>query len=261
MDGYRQYCASARGFAFCDQEQGAFGDYHIIDAAFTYQIPDTISSADAGVFMCAGASTYEALDAAGTKPSDHVGVIGIGGLGHMAILFAKAMGCAVTAFSSSEGPSIKDNIVFELGVDEIRSLRQPERAMRRAPHGEVSFHDYKLADTESGAINVLLICSNSLPSFECILPLLARRATIVLMSIQQDPLDIPYMSFILPGHKLISSTEASRRNHIDMMEFAARHYIKPWVEKFPMTEEGIKQAFGRLERGEMRFRGVLEVLP
>jgi len=65
------------------------------------------------------------------------------------------------------------------------------------------------------------------------------------------------MGFVLPGHKLIASTEASRVNHIKMLEFTGRHRIKPWVQEFPMTTDGLTEAFERLESGEMRYRGVL----
>jgi D-arabinose 1-dehydrogenase-like Zn-dependent alcohol dehydrogenase len=65
------------------------------------------------------------------------------------------------------------------------------------------------------------------------------------------------MDFVLPGHRLIASTEASRENHLRMLEFAARNGVKPWVETFEMSEKGVKEAFERLERGGMRYRGVL----
>ncbi|KAK5114235.1 hypothetical protein LTR85_010300 [Meristemomyces frigidus] len=250
VTGYRQYCAEARGFAFSDMDQGAFSDYRIIDAAFTYRIPDSISSVDAGPFMCAGASVYEALDAAGTKPDDRVGVVGIGGLGHMAVLFAKAMGCAVTALSSSDS---KLDDALKLGADEFRLMNDSSHCYRTKSDGGYEF----LEEPQPMNINTLLITSSEVPNLEPVMPLLARRATIVLMTIQQQPLSIPYMSFVLPGHKLIASTEASRENHIKMLEFAARHQIKPWIEQFPMTANGIARAFDRLEAGQMRYRGVL----
>lgn len=251
MTGYRQYCAEARGFAFSDLDQGAFSDYRIIDSAFAYRIPDAIDSVDAGPFMCAGASVFEALDAAGTKPDGRVGVVGIGGLGHMAALFAKAMGCAVTAFSSSDS---KLDDALELGADEFRLLGDIGNCYR-SRDGE---GDYRCEqDPQPMNINTLLITSNAVPNLEPIMPLLARRATIVLMTIQPEPLSIPYMPFILPGHRLIASTEASRENHIKMLDFAARHQIKPWIEKFAMTAGGMAKAFGRLEDGQMRYRGVL----
>ena len=254
LSGHRQYCALAAGFAICDLEQGAFADYHMIDAAFAYHIPTSISSLHAGVFMCAGASTYEALNAAGTKASDRVGVVGLGGLGHMAVLFARAMGCAVTVLSGSTVSSeSKAKDAFDLGAEEVRFLKEPTIGRRRRTDGSVS------KDSKDGDINVLLICANETPDFETILPLLARRATIVLMSIQTQSLHIPYMSFLLPGHRIIASTEASTSNHADMVAFAARHKIKPWIERFPMTEDGLGKALEKLESGKMRYRGVVEM--
>lgn len=209
--------------------------------------------------MCAGASTYEALDAADTKPHHRVGVVGLGGLGHMAVLFAKAMGCAVTVFSGSkERAESRAQDAFELGADELRIFSNIDDVMRPDKDGKGISAMEKKADLVS-PIDVLLICANETPNLEKILPFLARRATIVLMSIQQQPLVIPYMPFILPGHRIIASTEASRKNHLSMIEFAARHKIAPWTEVFPMTEDGLKSAFEKLEKGEMRFRGVLEV--
>ncbi|ROV99614.1 hypothetical protein VPNG_07736 [Cytospora leucostoma] len=256
LSGYRQYCSRARGFAFSDLDQGAFGDYRIIDAEFAYGIPDAISSADAGPLMCAGASVYEALHAAGAKPSDRVGVVGVGGLGHMAVQFARAMGCGVTAlFASRRRPSAqKVQDAFELGADEARCISEHEQVFSR--EGDDGTTDSSELDIKP--INVLLVTSNELPDWSKVLPLLDRMARIVLMSIQSEPLNIPYMPFILPGHRIISSTEASKRNHVDMLEFAARNQVRPWVEVFPMTAPGLKEAFDRLESGQMRYRGVLE---
>jgi alcohol dehydrogenase (NADP+) len=219
---------------------GAFANFHIIDADFAYHVPEEIVSSHAAVLMCAGASTYEALDAAGVKPHHRVGIVGFGGLGHMALLFAKAMGCSVTVFCRSED-KMKDAFVLEADGYQILG-------------------DNVIPNNDSDPpVDVLLVCSNETPDLENVLPFLSRRATIVLMTIQQKPLTVPYMSFILPGHKIIASTEASRANHLAMMRFAARHKISPWVEEFPMTEDGLSVAFARLGSGKMRFRGVLKV--
>lgn len=209
--------------------------------------------------MCAGASTYEALDAAGTKPHHRVGIVGLGGLGHTAILFARAMGCAATVFSGSAGKvESKARDAFQLGADELRVLNNIDTCIRPDNLPDTQQTD-DAPDAPKALIDVLLICANETPDLEKILPFLARRATILLMSIQQKPLVIPYMPFILPGHRIIASTEASRQNHLAMIQFAARHKISPWIERFPMTEEGLKDAFDKLESGEMRYRGVLEV--
>lgn len=214
------------------------GDYAIRARSFVYPIPDGVPPEHAAPLMCAGASTFEALTAAGTRSSDRVGVVGVGGLGHMAIIFAHAWGCGVTAISDDE---IKREDAPKLGADEFWHLNALRSGRPEA----------------ASAINVLLLCANVIPDLELLLPLLARRARIVFMTIQQDPVQIPYMPFILPGHRIISSTEASRKSYIEMLRFVARHGIKPWVQTFAMTEEGVADAFKRLEAGEMRYRGVL----
>jgi D-arabinose 1-dehydrogenase-like Zn-dependent alcohol dehydrogenase len=185
--------------------------------------------------MCAGASVFEALHAGGATPNSHIGVVGIGGLGHMAILFAKAMGCEVSAISATAS---KRQDALALGADHF-------------------FESSQNMQNEGAGIDVLLITSNAVPELSTLLPLLERRATIVLMTIQGEALKVPYMQFVLPGHRLIASTEANRENHIAMLEFAARQKIVPWVEEFEMNEKGIGEAFGRLEGGGMRYRGVL----
>lgn len=197
--------------------------------------------------MCAGASTYEALAAAGTKPGDRVGIVGVGGLGHMGVIFARAMGCGVTAITRDV---TKMASLFELGADEVRSMDNLGLSLTEGGLKSTSMPQLMSIDT-------LLITSNAIPDLTAYFPLLARRATIVLMTIQQDALSIPYLPFVLPGHKLIASTEASHQNHFEMLEFAARHNIEPVVEIFSMTLEGAAQAFQRLEEGKMRYRGVL----
>lgn len=250
-EGYRQYCSQARGFAFSDTDQGSLGDYRIINSEFAYAIPDSIASKHAAPLMCAGASTYEALDAGGARSGSRVGVLGIGGLGHMAIQFAKAMGCDVTALSN--GPN-KAPDAFKLGADEFRDTNK--LGLSFSLNGESGKLESREAK-EPQNINTLLITSNVVPELSTLLPLLARRATIVLMTIQQDSLTVPYMPFVLPGHKLIASTEASLQNHEKMLQFVAEKGIEPWVEEYAMDGDGVERAFQKLESGQMRYRGVL----
>lgn len=209
----------------------------IIDADLVVRIPDEISSLHAAPLMCAGASTFEALHAGGISSDSHVGVLGVGGLGHLAILFAKAMGCEVTAISRSGG---KKNDAIALGAD----------------HFVQSSSDMK-PESKGDGIDILLITSAAVPTLKSFLPLLARRATIVLMTIQGDSIEVPYMDFVLPGHHLIASTECSRENWKRMLEFVVEKRITPWYEEFEISAEGIERAFERLESGEMRYRGVL----
>ncbi|KAK4983081.1 hypothetical protein LTR50_007433 [Elasticomyces elasticus] len=248
------------GFAYSDLDQGAFANYRIINHAFAYRIPDPIPSIHAGPLMCAGASVFEALDAAKIRPGNRVGVVGVGGLGHVGILFARAMGCPVTALNRT---TKRMSDAFALGADTYFALEN-----LNTPHYPPTDARSKSAPRPGNAgIDVLLITTNVVPNLDSLLPLLARRATSVLMTIQTEALSVPYMPFVLPGHKLIASTEASVTNHYKMLEFVAQKVVTtgvvnilPWVEQFEMSVDGLAKAFERLEGGEMRFRGVL-VMP
>lgn len=148
------------------------------------------------------------------------------------------------------GEEIED--AFKLGATEFRDTNDLSTSITNTPDGGL-----KRSDSASSQIDVLLVTSNTVPKLETVLPLLARRATIVLMTIQHDSLEVPYLQFILPGHKLIASTDARKDRYHEMLAFAAKHKIEPWVEQFPMDADGVKAAMEKLERNEMRFRGVL----
>ncbi|KAJ9151960.1 NADP-dependent alcohol dehydrogenase [Pleurostoma richardsiae] len=236
--GYRQYCPESLGQKYGDLEQGAFGDYVVRHQDFVYPIPDEIESKYAGPLICAGITVFEALMVAETKSTDRVGIVGLGGLGHLAVMYARAMGCDVVVLSSRED---KRADAMKLGATEFSVLRPQEQS-----------------STESSAnINVLLLCGGSMSDLSCLIPLLARRARIIPLVIQGEPLVIPYMPFLLPGHRIIASTAATKENHAGALLFAARHNIKPWIEEFPMSVEGLTKALEKLQNGSIFYRAVL----
>ncbi|KAE8448164.1 hypothetical protein EG329_009768 [Mollisiaceae sp. DMI_Dod_QoI] len=232
------YCPESVGQKYGELEQGAFGNYVIKHQDFVYLVPDEIESRHAGPLQCAGITVYEALDIAGAKPSDRVGIVGLGGLGHLAVQYARAWGCEPIVFSRN--PSKEDD-AYKLGAKEFHVIPSSPESKLNVSEG----------------VHILLLCGGALPDFGLFMPALARRATIVPLIIQGEPLVVPYMPFILPGHRIIGSTEASRRNHIDALRSAARHGIRPWIEEFPMTAEGLTQALDDLEMGRIRYRAVL----
>ncbi|KAL2074480.1 hypothetical protein VTL71DRAFT_8258 [Oculimacula yallundae] len=238
VSGYRQYCPESRGQKYGELEQGAFGDFVIKHQDFVYPIPGEIKSKHAGPLQCAGVTVYEALDVAGAKPSDRVGIVGLGGLGHLAVQYAKAWGCSPVVFSRDK---TKKDDAIKLGATEFYVISSSDKDVIPVKDG----------------VNVLLLCGGGLPDFGKFMKVLARRATIVPLVIQGEPLVIPYMPFLLPGHRIIGSSEASRKNHIDALTFAARHKIRPWIREFPMSPDGLSVALDLLKAGEMRYRAVL----
>ena len=96
------FCPERAIYGFADHDQGAFASHAVWKAAFLFHIPDVISSSDAAPLMCAGATVFNVMYLHNIRPTDRVGIIGIGGLGHLAIQFAARMGCEVVVFSGTE---------------------------------------------------------------------------------------------------------------------------------------------------------------
>ncbi|CAK7226015.1 putative secondary metabolism biosynthetic enzyme [Sporothrix curviconia] len=234
--GYRHYCHRSVGQKYGAEEHGTFCDYAVRHQDYVNPIPDTLESKHAAPLVCAGITVYEALLAANTQSRDRVGVFGLGGLGHLAVMYARAMGCAVSVFS---GSADKKEDASQLGADEFHVVNKTSKP------------------PAVNNVNVLLLCGGDITDIGLFLPLLARRARIVPVVIQTKPLTIPYMEFILPGHRLISSLGATRENEQEALRFAARHSLQPWIQEYPFTEAGLTSAFAALDDGAIRYRAVL----
>lgn len=164
--------------------------------------------------------------------------MGVGGLGHLAIQFAAKMGCRVIVLSGTDSKQAQS---LQLGAHEFIATKGKEAG----------------ALFVSAPIDRLLVTTSAQPNWEQILPLMAPRSVIYPLSVSMNNFEIPYMPLILQGIAIQGSLVAPRSLHRQMLEFAARHDIAPVVEKFPMTEAGIKEAMDRLEAGDVQFRAVL----
>ena len=109
---------------------GGYADYNRTNGHFVFKLPEGLDPAAAAPMLCAGVTMYSPLRQNGCGPGKRVGIIGVGGLGHIAVLFAKAMGCAVTAFSSREA---KRDDAFKLGADVFRSVAAPAEKVWHNP--------------------------------------------------------------------------------------------------------------------------------
>ena len=234
LQGTETFCPDRAMYGVSNLDQGSFATHAIWRESFLYPIPKGLSDIDAAPLQCGGATTFNALQ--GIQPSDTVGVMGVGGLGHLAIQFAAKMGCHVVVLSGSE--------------------RKKAEALQLGAHEFIATKDAKKLEVSS-PINRLLVTAAVPPDWELILPIMAPRSAIYPLSVSDGNLEIPYMGLILQGISVQGSLVAPRHLHRKMLEFAAQHQIKPVVETFPMTEQGIKQAMDKLERGEVTYRAVL----
>lgn len=164
--------------------------------------------------------------------------MGVGGLGHIAIQFAAKLGCRVVVLSGSDS---KKSDATKLGAHRFVAMNKGNI--------EEQLGDWK--------ISRLLVTTSAQPAWDKILPLLSTRARIYPLSVSSDNLEMPYMPLIMSGITIHGSLVASRPIHRKMLEFAALHQIKPVIEKFAMTEDGINKAFERLEAGKVQYRVVL----
>ncbi|RFU78324.1 hypothetical protein TARUN_3846 [Trichoderma arundinaceum] len=227
-----------RAFGFSDFDQGSFATHSVWPETRLVLIPDEISSVDAGPFMCAGQTVFIPLLRQSVKPSDCVGIVGIGGLGHLAIQFAAAWGCTVVVFSSSDN---KKQEAISLGASYFYNTA-----------------NLKAADLPR-KVDHLLVTTSAVPDWQLYTQLMAPFGHIHPLTISEGNLAFPYMAMIgkeLSIHGSCSSTPDEVKT---MLQFVVKHNIKPTVERFSMTVEGITNAFERLNSGKLRYRGVLEI--
>jgi len=148
------------------------------------------------------------------------------------------MGCEVVAFS---GSTLKEAEVLSIGA----SACYTSESLRSAAFGR--------------GLNILIVTTPIMPDWSVYTPLLASKATIFPLTIGPGLLSFPSMPLLLNGITIQGSVVSPRNVHERMLEFAARHSIKPIVQTFAMSREGIQQAFATLKEGNMRYRGVLVV--
>ncbi|KAI1145445.1 GroES-like protein [Nemania diffusa] len=237
QSGNTIYCAERAIYGEANLDQGSFSSHAVWREVALFKIPDSMSDYDAAPLQCAGATVFSALHSFQTQPTETVGIMGVGGLGHLAIQFAAKMGCRVVVISGSE--------------------RKREEAMKLGAHEFIATKG-KTELTVSRPINRLLVTTSFQPDWEQLIPILSRRATVFPLSVAAGNFEIPYMPFLMNGITVQGSMVASRIVHERMLEFAALHQIKAMIQLFDMTEEGILDAMEKLDQGKVHFRAVLK---
>ncbi|KAK0622855.1 chaperonin 10-like protein [Immersiella caudata] len=232
------YCPERTIYGFGGYNNGTFGAYFVGKEGYVHKIPDGLSSAEAAPLQCAGATVYTAL-VDSVKPRHRVGILGIGGLGHLAIQYAAKMGAEVVVFSTSKD---KEAEALSFSASEFVLLSEPESV--KAP------------------VDILVLTGSKYPDWEKFLDtkVLARLGVIIPLSAPtHGPLSLPANSLFWNGYQVQSSLVASKAQHNDMLEFSARHGIKPTIQVTKLAgPETIDSVFEKLQAGTVRYRAVLE---
>ncbi|OZA13145.1 MAG: alcohol dehydrogenase [Hydrogenophilales bacterium 17-62-8] len=231
--GDHNLCASAQ--ATIIGHHGGFADKVRAAANSVVPIPDGIDLESAGPLFCGGVTVFNPLLQFDIQPTDKVAVIGIGGLGHMALQFLNAWGCEVTAFTSSED---KHQEALELGAHHTLNSRDP-----------------KAIEAAAGRFDLLISTVNVKLDWNQYLGTLKPRGRLHFVGATLEPLDINVFSLIMAQRTVSGSPVGSPATIARMLEFARRHGIKPVIEKFSFDR--INEAIDRLRSGKAHYRIVL----
>ncbi|KAG8167344.1 hypothetical protein KVR01_003033 [Diaporthe batatas] len=219
--------------------QGGYSSHARVHEYWIFPIPDSIPSSDAAPMMCAGATVFSPLKRFGAGPGAKVGVIGIGGLGHYAIQFAKALGAEVWAISRSRA---KEADAKDMGADGF--LATSEEGWNE-PH-RMTF-------------NLIICTASSFQDFHMsqYLSLLDVHGRLNLVGLPADTVKVSTFDFIENSCFLGATNVASRREVLEMLEVAAAKGVRSWVKEIPISTQGIQKAIAQIEDGSVRYRSCL----
>ena len=221
--------------ATCVHRNGGYASHVRANARFVLPIPDALPSEQAAPLLCGGITVYNPLRTHGVNPSSRVGVIGIGGLGHMAIQFARVFGAEVTAFSTSPA---KEEEARELGANHFVNSRET-KGMRDV----------------AGTMDLILSTVNANEEWNTYLQALRPTGTLCLLGIPPSPIAVPAFPLIAGMRTITGNPTGSPSRLREMLDVAARHGVLAKTERFAMAEAN--EAIAKVKKNKVRYRAVL----
>jgi uncharacterized zinc-type alcohol dehydrogenase-like protein len=233
MSGSQHLCPEAQ--ATIVGHRGGFATHVRANWAWVIPLPEKLNFPDAGPLLCGGVTVFSPL-AMYANPASRVGIIGIGGLGHMAVKFAHAYGCDVTAFTSSES---KFDEAKGFGANHVISSRDSAAIKKLA-----------------GSFDLLISTVNVKLDWDAMIASLGPNGHLHVVGAVLEPIPVSAFALITHQRSVSGSPSGSPVGIETMLDFASRHDIAPQTEHFPMSK--INEAFTRLESGKARYRIVLD---
>ncbi|HXZ81578.1 MAG TPA: NAD(P)-dependent alcohol dehydrogenase [Terriglobales bacterium] len=242
--GVEQFCESVPTFTYNGEDKilggvtyGGYSDSMVVDEAFVLRVSNQANLPGTAPLLCAGITTYSPLRHWNVRKGQKVGVVGLGGLGHMGVKFAKAFGAHVVLFTTSPN-KIADGL--RLGADEVVVSRNDAEMQKH--RGSFNF----ILDTASGDHNV-----------NAYLDLLKLDGTLTMVGASPNPLPISAFSLLFGRHQLAGSLIGGLRETQEMLDFCAEHGITSDIEMIPIQQ--INQAYERLLKGDVKYRFVIDL--
>jgi len=238
LTGWETVCAQAQFGGYT--RNGGFAEFLLADPDYVAHIPAGLAPADAAPLICAGITTYKGIKETEARPGEWIAISGVGGLGHLAIQYAKAMGLLVCAIDIDDG---KLAHATRLGADlAINAKAQdPAAAVKKATGG--------------GAHGVL-ITAPSLIAFKQGVGMTRKRGTCVLVGLPPGEFPVPLFDVVANCITIRGSFVGTRQDMAEALAFAVGGKVKADIELQPLS--AINRIFGRLEHGDVPSRVVLE---
>ena len=233
MRGDQNLCPTGEGTIV--GRHGAFANKVRCHWAWATPLPAALDPAKAGPLFCGGITVFNPLVQFDVRPTHRVGVVGIGGLGHLALQFANKWGCEVFAFSSPG----KESEAKKLGAHHVVNSRDDAAVAKLA-----------------GTLDFILVTVNVPLNWNAYIEALAPKGRLHFVGAVLAPIAVPAMAMIMPQKSLSGSPLGSPATTADMLEFCARHGIAPVTETFPMSK--VNDAIAHVRAGKARYRVVLE---
>ncbi|WP_353185093.1 NAD(P)-dependent alcohol dehydrogenase [Parapedobacter lycopersici] len=244
LEGLEQYCeeGNIQTYNGADKHLGmqTFGGYSesiVVDEHFALRIPENLDLAATAPLLCAGITTYSPLKHWGIGPGKRVGVVGIGGLGHMGVKLAKAMGAHVVVFTTS-------------------AAKQAD-AQRLGAHEVVLSTDEQQMEQQRGRLDFILDTVSASHDINSYLSLLKRDGTLTLVGAPEHPLPVAAFSVIPARKSLAGSTIGGIAETQEMLDFCGEHNITSDIELIDIR--GINEAYERLLKGDVHYRFVIDM--
>ena len=221
--------------ATCVHRHGGYANRVRANARFVVRIPDVLPSEEAAPLLCGGITVYNPMRDHAINPSSRVGVVGIGGLGHLAIQFARVFGAEVTAFSSSAA--------------------KEEEARAFGAHRFVNTRESKAMKEIAGTQDFILNTANADQDWSVLIQALRPTGTLCLVGVPPSPVSLQAFPLIAGVRTVTGSPIGSPHRIREMLDVAARHGVKATTEPFPMAKAN--EAIEKVKKNKVRYRAVL----
>lgn len=211
---------------------GGYAEGIVVDERFVLRVPSNLDLAGAAPLLCAGITTYSPMRHWGVTQGKKVGVVGLGGLGHMAVKFAHALGAHVVVFTTS--PSKTDD-ALRLGADEVVVSRKADEMKKQA-----------------GSFDFILDAVSAEHDISVYLNLLRRDGHLTLVGAPEKPLEVPAFNLIMGRRSLSGSPIGGTAETQEMLDFCGKHLIVADVEVIPIQK--VNEAYDRLLKSDVKYR-------